>query len=1686
MRKKINCIKKVIAFVMCSVLLASTVLPTSMSAKAADGEYQELTFKDWGLDDQTATDGNNTPWSSKTPITSWENVAISGELTYRESTTLTYWGFGANTYKDGDWYGLRIRQDGYGNLIIEDYGNQVSSFDWKSLGSYTTGTTVAIRVTFTKLSSGNVELGVSVNGGTPVTAEITATELSAMKLGMMVRASDGTAITIKSTAEQIIEYQELTFRDWGLNDQTATDGNNTPWSSKTPITSWENVAISGELTYRESTTLTYWGFGANTYKDGDWYGLRIRQDGYGNLIIEDYGNQVSSFDWKSLGSYTTGTTVAIRVTFTKLSSGNVELGVSVNGGTPVTAEITATELSAMKLGMMVRASDGTAITIKSTAEQIIEYQELTFRDWGLNDQTATNGNNTVWCKKIPITSWENVAISGDISFGVNNVNSSWRFGTNNVQDGSWHGFCIRQDGSGNLVIEDIGGKSAALSWKTLGKYTVGTTIPIRVTFTTLETGNVELAVSVNSGDAVIIELTESEMANLGLGMMIRASDGTSITITSTPEPVYQELTLSDWGLKNQKVKGAATVWSSKTPIASWENVAVNAEIAFAADETNSYWRIGSGTTSDGSWAGLSIRPDGSGNLVVEKASVDLGSFSWKTLGSFTVGAAIPIRITFTKLLTGNVELGIAINDSAPVKATISADNLSNLGFGMYVNAVSGNTVTIASTPIGEVEYKELTFRDWGLTAGSVGNTSDSETVWSLGSPITSWDNVAISGYLTFTDNDSNTENSYIRIGVNKETNSWYGLQIRSAGNQIAIEDQCNPGIGELNWKLVGSTSNGAEVPFRITFTRTGINLEVELTINNSASTSFKVTNEEAEGLSFDILMRTAKGDSITYKSSELEKDVKDVSYNIEKDPYVLTSATSVTVDGNAATIGDTISEAGDYIIKTNQNNVRTERTVSLYIVGDVDLDSSTGTTIILDVDDVAALKEILAGATATAAQQKAADLNNDGKLTNDDLKLLQDIVAGKKTRDAVLDKYYTDVLFYDYLGGDEVMPIAGYYGADASHLTDEVFQAIKDAGINLINYSPINYWTNPSAVLQSLKLAEEKGIGMYVDDGLLNPLTYDSNGNVTTEPNTQLRTDKEVAKYLGNYSYYDSFLGNYVKDEPTVAGMKDLQISATSKANYQFYTKISQQLNKYTNSLGYINNAAAWWFHKGWSSNNTGNNTSYDYEICDKSIAEYQSIIKTITEETDARVLSYDRYLTDTKEDYQECYRYMLNLDMIRSQAQTSEIPFWAYVPVGGNWDGSNSSLIPSEAEVYWQANISLAFGAKGLQYYSLVQQPEIYEASGSLTSCGILDANYNKNTSSGRAWYTYAQNVNKQVKAVDEILMKADNLGVFAVGTYATKNTASIEVYNGSSAYKKSLSSLITYADMKSTDGVQRVKEISGNNVLAGVFDYQGKVALYVVNWNTNSASDITVKFTNDSKYRVISANEDSTGLAGSITRNVKAGEAFLIVIEEEDLETTAQYFDNIASYRGDVYTAPELEGYVFAGWYTSEDVAMTDYDYTSANGANATEKAGTLPATTKTGAAWAKYVDASVLSVKAQIRPGTTADTDKTDLRLVTTTNSLVYDKIGFDVSTQKGSLSKESSTVYRKIKANANGVEFNYQPTVFHNSSAFFATITITGLKVKGNTDAPITIKPFWKTQDGTTVYGETRVLTLAEGI
>lgn len=175
-----------------------------------------------------------------------------------------------------------------------------------------------------------------------------------------------------------------------------------------------------------------------------------------------------------------------------------------------------------------------------------------------------------------------------------------------------------------------------------------------------------------------------------------------------------------------------------------------------------------------------------------------------------------------------------------------------------------------------------------------------------------------------------------------------------------------------------------------------------------------------------------------------------------------------------------------------------------------------------------------------------------------------------------------------------------------------------------------------------------------------------------------------------------------------------------------------------------------------------------------------------------------------------------------------------------------------------------------------------------------------------------------------------------------------------------------------------------------------------------------------------------------------------------------------DIRDYK-DGNTYPELQDYLFAGWFTDEEC-------TTPIGQDIQE-----------GIVYAKFVDRSMLTVKGQIKNGTTAESGETNLRMLSSVDSLGYSQVGFVIQKGPGAEKKEFVTdkVYQNITGEELGTAVSYDPTVFSKNSQWFITYTITEIPTSAF-DTEITIQPFWVTLDGTKVYGEERTLTVQEGI
>jgi uncharacterized repeat protein (TIGR02543 family) len=184
---------------------------------------------------------------------------------------------------------------------------------------------------------------------------------------------------------------------------------------------------------------------------------------------------------------------------------------------------------------------------------------------------------------------------------------------------------------------------------------------------------------------------------------------------------------------------------------------------------------------------------------------------------------------------------------------------------------------------------------------------------------------------------------------------------------------------------------------------------------------------------------------------------------------------------------------------------------------------------------------------------------------------------------------------------------------------------------------------------------------------------------------------------------------------------------------------------------------------------------------------------------------------------------------------------------------------------------------------------------------------------------------------------------------------------------------------------------------------------------------------------------------------------------VEHKDAVTTVPYKNGtIRTYRTEGnYTAPTLNGYLFAGWFTDEAC-------TKALAKNAVISDTTIY--------YAKFVDENVMTVKRQLREGTT-----TDLRLVTSVDSLLYEGVGFKVAFNKGELKKLEP--FKKVYASLFASGMKYRPELISAASNYFAVLTIKGLpEALVSANVNVEVQPYWITLDGTTVVGKSVIKQL----
>lgn len=428
---------------------------------------------------------------------------------------------------------------------------------------------------------------------------------------------------------------------------------------------------------------------------------------------------------------------------------------------------------------------------------------------------------------------------------------------------------------------------------------------------------------------------------------------------------------------------------------------------------------------------------------------------------------------------------------------------------------------------------------------------------------------------------------------------------------------------------------------------------------------------------------------------------------------------------------------------------------------------------------------------------------------------------------------------FNFIGGKDVMPVGVFDGPYTSSwnqdgnmgpdfITGEYYQMLKDANVNMIIESKANWLTSRSALEKSLNLAEKYGLGVFVGD---HNITW--NYDITVE---------EANQYISEYYDYPAFCGITMLDEPNVPFYNK---DGNALRNLDLFVNMAKVVQKDLGVTCAINLY------------NVGN---FDA----KSRETYIKYVDYCYEQLDPSIYCYDMYPFSTGAGNEQKNKALWNMGLFRDKSLAAGKAYWTYLAAGGQWlantvDETKKPYFPNEPQFNWYYNANLAFGCQGFVYYSCVHELKAGTAVGTdwdHYEKGMFGEFGNKNQ-----WYYYAQNANKHIAAIDDVLMNSVNKGVIGSNETVLKDMQFIDCVIKSGKFQ----------ELQSVDG----------DALVGCFNYNGKTALYVVNFSLEYAQKITLNLNESHQMKVVQNAETSYVKGKNLTLDMAAGEGVLVVME-------------------------------------------------------------------------------------------------------------------------------------------------------------------------------------------------------------
>ncbi len=304
----------------------------------------------------------------------------------------------------------------------------------------------------------------------------------------------------------------------------------------------------------------------------------------------------------------------------------------------------------------------------------------------------------------------------------------------------------------------------------------------------------------------------------------------------------------------------------------------------------------------------------------------------------------------------------------------------------------------------------------------------------------------------------------------------------------------------------------------------------------------------------------------------------------------------------------------------------------------------------------------------------------------------------------------------DHILEEGVFPIVGWAGPGGDMIRDDVMAGMAEAGFTVSHSSP-----HPTErdVKKALDVAHKNGLKLI----LVHPAYHVGDDFKLTQ-----KRKSEIRRIVENVREHPGLYGYHLRDEPTSELLPILGQVADYIRSLDPYHLI------YINHFPANRHSGAFtveWFWREYIRLVHPRMLSFDhYPI---TIGSYEEI-----EDTWEQPNVFPEHKIIVKPDFFEC------LDLMRTLSNFYGIPFWAFTCSVRH----GPYPTPTEGHIRFQLFNDLAYGARGLQYFTYAHNQAMVKPDGSTTET-----------------WEIAKRVNSEIHTLAPILRRLRNVGVFHNG---------------------------------------------------------------------------------------------------------------------------------------------------------------------------------------------------------------------------------------------------------------------------------------------------------------------------------